>query len=131
MADGAARDLAVIDQQHGPLVKVDWLEFGRIKLPSGDNHLVGACRLSGDDANMLSTPEGWRYEGSPTETFGLEPDDATAPARTCSHPPAPDRTCSHLCAPSRTCAHPLAPDRTRLYLRIIPIAAPSSSIVLG
>lgn len=78
VADGVARDMVVVDQQHGPLVKCDWLEFGRIKLPSGDDHLVGACRLAGDVANMLSTPEGWQYEGSPTQTFGLAPEDAGA-----------------------------------------------------
>jgi len=78
VSDGAARDMVVIDQQHGPLVKCDWLEFGRIKLPSGDDHLVGACRLSGDQANMLSTPEGWTYEGSPTRAFGLDPEPPTS-----------------------------------------------------
>ena len=76
LVDEAARDMAVIDQQHGPLVKVDWLEFGRIKLPTGDDHIVGVCRLMGDTANMLSTPQGWTYAGSPTELFGLEPGDA-------------------------------------------------------
>lgn len=74
VADDAARDMAVIDQQHGPLVKCDWLEFGRIKLPTGDDHIVGAGRLAGDTADVLSTPADWTYEGSPTQMFGLEPE---------------------------------------------------------
>lgn len=73
LADGVTQDLVIIDQQHGPLAKCDWLEFGRIKVPTGDDHLVGVCRLAGDTTNMLSTPEAWRYEGSPTQTFGLDP----------------------------------------------------------
>jgi hypothetical protein len=81
VADGSLKDIAVIDQQRGPLVACDWLEFGRITLPTGPTHIIGACRLVGDEGTSLSVPPDWTYEGSPTEMFGLDPQanpDATS-----------------------------------------------------
>lgn len=76
--NGAAQDLVVVDQQSGLLAKCDWIEFGRISLASGENQQVGACRFAGDDTHVLATPDGWRFEGSLSQTFGFAPSGETA-----------------------------------------------------
>lgn len=73
--DGAAVDLAVVDQMRGPTTRCDWLEFGHVEI---DGNGIAACRLVGSQDNALITPDGWRYEGSLTESYGFTPTDAEA-----------------------------------------------------
>ncbi|MEW6077428.1 MAG: hypothetical protein AB1724_06440 [Thermodesulfobacteriota bacterium] len=69
-----AQDIAVVDQQRGPMTKCEWLEFA--KLPFGEaGGKVSACwffdspkvaagvHLPGKSLD-LSTPSGWKFEGS-------------------------------------------------------------------
>ena len=78
IADSEFIDGAVIDQQHGPTLRCDWLEFA--KLNFAERGKVSACWLfegpricSGlhlrSTQMSLATPSGWIYEGSLSETF--------------------------------------------------------------
>lgn len=83
--NGKCLDLAVVDQQRGPMMPCEWLEFGR--LPFGDEGgRVSACWLfegprianglhvSGNRLK-LATPPGWVFEGSLSEKFSFVPDE--------------------------------------------------------
>jgi hypothetical protein len=81
--NGKAVDIAVVDQQRGPTIECDWLEFAR--LPFGqDGGTVSACWFFdgprvGIGIHMpgtsfeLSTPVGWRFEESFSKKFGFVP----------------------------------------------------------
>ena len=63
---GAAMDLVVVEQQRGPAVACDWLEWGRIPMgPDGGS--VSACRLTGSQEGQVFTPEGWTFGFQATE----------------------------------------------------------------
>ncbi len=64
-----AADLVVVDQLRGPCVSCEWLDFGHI----GGKGRVAACRLAGSSQTVLMRPEGWRYEGSLSQTYGFVP----------------------------------------------------------
>lgn len=68
--NGKARDLVVIDQISGLLFPCDWVEFGRIPMKG---HEVGAARLVDSTLNQLIMPEGWKLEGSLTQTYTVVP----------------------------------------------------------
>jgi hypothetical protein len=76
LKDGAALDMVVVDQQRGPMVPCDWLEFGRVTIGGGG--LVAAGRLKGDDCNVLITPNGWTFDNSLSKSFGFVPNEAVA-----------------------------------------------------
>ncbi len=71
-----AIDICVIDQQRGPMTHSDWLEFGKIELNS--NH-ISACMLSGGQSHHVFTPDGWKFDGSLSQTFGFSPTDSHSP----------------------------------------------------
>jgi hypothetical protein len=58
VADGAAKDLVVVDQLHGPLTRCEWIEFGHVNLGSDPNRRVATCRLKGSTRMVVVTPEG-------------------------------------------------------------------------
>lgn len=58
------RDLIVVDQQKGPMVPCEWLQFGRITLADSADHRVAGVRIVGDTTGLLATPETWTFEGS-------------------------------------------------------------------
>ena len=62
----SAVDLCVVDQQAGPMVSVDWLEFGSVEM---NGKKVAAARLCGSEVGQIFTPEGWAYHGSLSERF--------------------------------------------------------------
>ena len=62
--DGAARDLVIVDQRRGPLVRCDWIEFGQATLDGDPAKRVSACRLRGSTRPVTVTPEGWTFDGS-------------------------------------------------------------------
>lgn len=68
-----ARDMVVVDQQRGPCVDCDWIEFGRIPLGAGETQLVAACRLKGSQSTTLMMPDEWTYEGSLSEQLVFVP----------------------------------------------------------
>jgi hypothetical protein len=70
LRDGKAVDVVVVDQMHGPAVSCDWLEYGKVSLSGSD---VSAARLKGSSSTQLFTPDGWRLEGSLSQTFGFVP----------------------------------------------------------
>lgn len=71
LREGAAQDLAVVDQHRGLAVTCDWLDFGHIPLDEGMDRLVAACRLRGSSEPMLMHPTGWEYEGSLSQNSGF------------------------------------------------------------
>jgi len=77
--DGKAVDIAVVDQQRGPTMPVDWLEFAHLTL-GGSASKVAVCWLfegpriaAGIHMRSqhmdLATPAGWRYEDSLSANF--------------------------------------------------------------
>jgi len=68
---GRPVDLVVVDQQRGPAVPCDWIEWGQVSM-SGDGGSVSACRLKGGQETQLYTPEGWDFEGSLSQRFGFQ-----------------------------------------------------------
>jgi hypothetical protein len=70
---GKPIDIAVVDQQQGPSVRCDWLEFGHVQ---SDGNRIAACRLVGSQESRIFFPEGWRFEGSLSQKFGFQPSGA-------------------------------------------------------
>jgi hypothetical protein len=68
----AALDMVVVDQLIGPLVPCVWIEYGH----TGDKERVAARRLAGSSQTVLMRPEGWKYEGSLSQTHGFVPTGA-------------------------------------------------------
>ncbi len=71
LVDDTAADLVVVDQRLGPMAPCEWIQFGRVTIGDGVGDHVAGCRLVGDDANILATPDGWVFEGSLSQQFGL------------------------------------------------------------
>jgi hypothetical protein len=67
---GAAQDIAVVDQQKGPLCSVSWVQFGHVDF--GGN-TIAAAQLTGSTLMKVITPDGWEYEGSLTQQFTFLP----------------------------------------------------------
>jgi len=83
--DGKAQDICVVDQQRGPMVECDWLEFAH--LPMGDGKvgatwlfegpkIAAGIHMKGGSMN-LATPADWTFKGSLSETFHFLPLDST------------------------------------------------------
>lgn len=70
--DGKAIDVVVVDQMRGPAAPCEWLEFGKIGIAGGK---VSAAGFKGSTSTQLFTPEGWKFEGSLSQTFGFVPKD--------------------------------------------------------
>jgi hypothetical protein len=75
LRDGQAVDLVIVDQRNGPTTPCDWVEFGTVTVRGAT---VAACRMTGDETQLLFTPDGWRFEGSLSQTSAYVP--ASAPA---------------------------------------------------
>ena len=71
LADGAA--VAVADQQRGLTTRCDGIECGHVTI--GGNRIT-AARLARSTKDTVATPNGWRFEGSPSQTFGFVPGDS-------------------------------------------------------
>lgn len=65
--NGQAHDVAVVDQRVGPITRAPWLEVGSVRVGGGN---VQACRLAGDQTNVLITPDGWKFEESLSQNDG-------------------------------------------------------------
>ena len=85
MENGKSIDIVVCDQQRGPTVDCDWLEFCHLQMEGGK---VGAAWLFEGEriaagihmpsASMkLATPPGWKFKDSLSDKFQFVPNDAT------------------------------------------------------
>ncbi len=70
-----AQDFVFIDQQHGPTIPCSWIEYGHVDLYNDPQKKVAACRLAGSQDEGVVTPDGWKYENSFTERYGLIPQE--------------------------------------------------------
>lgn len=73
LSDDTVVDLVVVDQQRGPMVPCEWLQFGRVTIGEGVGESVAGCRFVGDTATVLATPDDWVFEGSLSQRFGFAP----------------------------------------------------------
>jgi hypothetical protein len=69
--DGESRDIVVADQLRGFTVPCNWADFGRIEISHGQT--VSAVQLKGSASRQVFCPDGWKYEGSLSQNFGLVP----------------------------------------------------------
>jgi hypothetical protein len=74
LRNGVARDLVVVDQQRGPLVPCDWIEFGHVSLGGDPGKRVAACKQKGSTLAQVICPEGWTFESSLSASFGFVPE---------------------------------------------------------
>lgn len=89
LRDQKSVDIAVVDQERGPTMACDWLEFAQLSF--GDRGKVSACWLCEGPRIAagvhlpsrqmdLATPAGWTYEGSLSEKFVFVPLTADKPS---------------------------------------------------
>lgn len=78
--DGIAVDLVVVDQQRGPMVPCEWIEFHESTLPGDGGGRVSLARLRGSMSNQMAAPAGWEYEGSLSQTFTFVPSEPISPS---------------------------------------------------
>ena len=82
---GKCVDIAVVDQQRGPTMPCEWLEFARIPFgkPGGraaacwlfeGPRLAAGIHFPGKSID-LATPNGWTFEGSISERFSFVPNE--------------------------------------------------------
>ena len=82
--DGQFVDIAVCDQQRGPTVDCDWLEFAHLPVDGGK---VGAAWLFESERKAhgvhmpstrmsIATPAGWQFKDSLSDKFHFLPNDA-------------------------------------------------------
>ena len=78
-------DIVVIDQQEGPTVPCDWIEFARIPFGNAGGVVSAAWLFEGPRIAAgihtpglkfdLATPAGWQFEGSLSDRFHFVPND--------------------------------------------------------
>jgi hypothetical protein len=66
-----SQDIVVAEQLTGFTVPCDWAEFGHIEISPGQR--VAAARMKGSSIGKVFCPEGWRFEGSLSQGFGVVP----------------------------------------------------------
>jgi hypothetical protein len=74
-------DVAIVDQRQGLLSKCDWLEFGRFPMEAGQMsacwffdgpRICAGVHMKGTSMD-ISTPSGWQFEGSLSQSFQFIP----------------------------------------------------------
>lgn len=83
--NGTAQDFVVVDQQRGPTTPCDWLEFALVPFhEAGASGTVAMCWFfdgprvahglhSRSNHFALSTPAGWKFEGSLSHRYTFVP----------------------------------------------------------
>lgn len=71
--DGVAQDVVVVDQRTGFVASCDWAEVGHLDLNNDPKLKVTACRIKGSELDICITPDGWKHEGSLSQTFSFTP----------------------------------------------------------
>ena len=72
LRDGAAIDMAVVDQTRGIAVPCDWLEYGHAEIDDKGTR-IAVCSLVGSKVEGIFTPPDWKFKGSLSAMFGVEP----------------------------------------------------------
>ena len=67
-----AIDIVVVEQMRGFMSHCSWAEFGHIEQVPTQS--IAACRLVDSQSAILSTPDGWEYEGSMSQTYTFIPE---------------------------------------------------------
>jgi hypothetical protein len=62
--EGKAVDFVVVDQQQGPAVPCEWLEFGRVKQSHYPDKFLALGRLKDGSQEEAVFPLGWKFEDS-------------------------------------------------------------------
>ena len=73
LQDNTALDMVVADQQHGLAAPCIWVEFRHVNLDGDATKRVAACQVTNGEHEPLSTPDGWEYEGSLSQTYVFTP----------------------------------------------------------
>jgi hypothetical protein len=97
MDNGKYVDVAIVDQRQGLVSKCDWLEFGRFPMGTGQMsacwlfvgpRMAAGIHMKGTSMD-ISTPPGWQFEGSLSQSFRFIPtteaDGTTAPTQLPRH----------------------------------------------
>jgi hypothetical protein len=71
--DGKPIDLVVVDQQSGPTVACDWIEFGHVALAGDEKKRIAVCRRAGSAATKIFMPPNWKFETSLSAKFHFVP----------------------------------------------------------
>jgi hypothetical protein len=66
-------DLVVVDQQSGPTVACDWIEFGHVALDGDEKKRIAVCSLAGSTATKVFMPTNWKFETSLSASFQFVP----------------------------------------------------------
>ena len=79
--DQVPEDFVVIDQQSGPVVPCEWVVVWTAFLEAEEIRKIMLCavpeefdRLS-QDTNVFEEPNGWKWEGSLSQTFAFAPSE--------------------------------------------------------
>jgi hypothetical protein len=83
---GKCADIAVVDQQRGPTMPCDWLEFARIPFGNSGARAAACWLFEGQrlaagipgESIDLATPDGWTFEGSISERFSFAANEDVA-----------------------------------------------------
>jgi hypothetical protein len=70
---GEAIDLVVADQQRGLAANSKWVEFHYGNFDGDPSKRVAGCQIVDGVGEPLITPDGWKYEGSLSQTFSFAP----------------------------------------------------------
>jgi hypothetical protein len=63
-------DIVIVDQYTGFTKSCDWAEFGSVDV---EGNAVKACRAVEDKSGQLMLPDGWKFDGSISQTSGFAP----------------------------------------------------------
>ena len=83
--DGNPIDIVVCDQQRGPTVDCDWIEFCHLPMEGGkvgaawlyEGERMGAGVHMQSTSIQLATPPGWQFKDSLSDKFQFVPNDTT------------------------------------------------------
>ena len=70
---GEAIDLVVADQQRGLLANSKWVKFSYGNFDGDPSKRVAGCQIIDGVEKTLIAPDGWKYEGSLSQTFSFTP----------------------------------------------------------
>ncbi|WP_163576656.1 hypothetical protein [Halomonas faecis] len=71
--EGPYKDIAFADQKRGLITPCDWVAFETVNIGIGGTPpCVAICRHAGSQSHELRAPEGWSFQGSLSEAFGVE-----------------------------------------------------------
>lgn len=74
--DGEAVDMVVVDQQRGFAARCSWAGFGHCDIGDDHSRMVAACQSADDLQKVILCPDGWKYEGSLSHTYGSAPTES-------------------------------------------------------